>query len=415
VTRLVVSQTAGAYTEPGVLLFNRQGALIARHLDVSSRTLTGDEVTVADLLSYDTGFAIPGFSVSLNGNIAYRPVERRQLKWFDRQGNTLGVAGEPDANNQFGVDLSADDRRAAVFRTVQDNTDIWAIDTLSRGAERITTDSAGDQFPVWSPDGTQMAFASNRKGTFNIYLKSLIGDEKQLLPESKTLAKFPMDWSNNGEYLLYAAAGDAAAGDKTGYDLWALPMSRAPEAQGRAERERGSAQPQEKAAIVNNASPVGSKPGTTEDWKPIAVSNTQFEEQNGKFSPDGHWVAYQSNATESFQIYVQPFPGPGVRSPVSTAGGTHPRWHPDGKELYFIAPDGNLMAVSFRIQAGSFEAGSPVKLFQTRMATGGMADLSSEYAVAGDGRFIINTRVDDSVITPIVLILNWKFASKNTR
>lgn len=164
------------------------------------------------------------------------------------------------------------------------------------------------------------------------------------------------------------------AGAKTGYDLWALPL--------------------------------------TGDRKPTAVSNTLFEERSGRFSPDGGWVAYQSNKTGRFEIYVQPFPGPGVPSPVSTAGGTDPRWQPDGKELYFIAPDGKLMTTSVRIQAGAFEAGTPVALFQTRVATGGAASLLPEYAVSRDGRFLINTRVGDSGITRIVLILNWKSSPK---
>src|SRR5262249_45057311 len=149
-----------------------------------------------------------------------------------------------------------------------------------------------------------------------IYLKSLTGagDEQPVLESPQ--AKLTVDWSQDGRYLLYEAA-DA----KTGFDLWALPING--------------------------------------DRKPIAVSNTLFEEGNGRFSPDGHWVAYQSNEPGRFEIYVQPFPGPGVRSQVSTAGGTDPRWQPDGKELFFIAPAGKLMATSVRIQNASFEPGSP--------------------------------------------------------
>jgi eukaryotic-like serine/threonine-protein kinase len=374
VTRLTVSDTAGAYTEPGVLLFNRQGALMARHLDVGARTLTGDAVTVADLVSYDTGFNFSGFSVSLSGNVAYRSggVERRQLTWFDRRGKPLGVAGEPDANNQFGIELSRDGRSAAVQRTVQNNTDIWVIDTLRGGAVRITSDAASDQFPVWSPDGQQMAFESNRKGIYNIYLNSLNRTVDEQLVRESMQAKMPVDWSHDGRYLLYMEAGA-----KTGWDLWALPI--------------------------------------TGDRKPIAVSNTPFEERSGQFSPDGRWVAYQSNETGQFEIYVQPFPGPGVRSKVSTAGGTDPRWQPDGRELFFIAPDAKLTATSVRIEAGAIEAGSPVALFQARVATGGLASMMPEYAVSQDGRFLINTRVDDSGIAPIVLILNWKAALKGPK
>jgi serine/threonine protein kinase/dipeptidyl aminopeptidase/acylaminoacyl peptidase len=368
-TRLTLSDTAAAYAA-GMLFFNRQGAFIARHLDVSGRTLTGEAVTVAAALGYDQDINIAGFSTSLDGNVAYRPggLDRRQLTWFDRQGKTVGVAGEPNTDNQSGITLSAAGRRAAIGRTVQNNTDLWAIDPLRGGAERITTDPAQDNLLQWSRDGQRVAFTSNRKGVYNIYLKTLNGTgDEQLLMESPQ-AKLTMDWSRDDQYLLYEEA-DA----KTGWDLWALPL--------------------------------------TGDRKPIPISNTLFEERSGRFSPDGGWVAYQSNETGRFEIYVQPFPGPGVRSKVSTAGGTDPRWRPDGKELFFMAPDGKLMAASVRSRAGTFEAESPAPLFQTRVPTSGAAYLMPQYAVSNDGRFLVNTRVDDAV-TPIVLILNGKFAAK---
>jgi len=178
-------------------------------------------------------------------------------------------------------------------------------------------------------------------------------------------AKFTEDWSRDGRFVLYVEAGV-----KTGWDLWALPM-------------------------------VG-------DRKPMAVMNSPFEERSGKFSPDGRWVAYQSNFSGRFEIYVQPFPGPGGKLQVSTAGGTFPRWRADGKELFFIAPNAKLMSVPVGPSHSTFEAGSPVALFQTHIVTGGVAALESQYAVSGDGRFLINTRVDESTPTPITLILNWK-------
>jgi Tol biopolymer transport system component len=171
------------------------------------------------------------------------------------------------------------------------------------------------------------------------------------------------NWSADGRYLLYQEAGP-----KTGWDLWALPNG------GR---------------------------------KPIAVVNSPFDERNGQFSPDGRWVAYQSNHTGRFEIYVQPFPGPGRKFEVSTAGGTFPRWRADGKELFFIAPNAKLMSVPVKISGSTFEAGSPIALFQTRIVTGGLATQQAQYAVSRDGRFLINSRVDESTPTPITLILNW--------
>jgi len=136
--------------------------------------------------------------------------------------------------------------------------------------------------------------------------------------------------------------------------------------------------------------------------------NSQFEERNGQFSPDGRWVAYQSNVTGRFEIYVQPFPDPGGKWQVSTAGGTFPRWRADGKELFFIAPNAKLMSAPITTSGPTLEAGSPTALFQTHIVSGGLAGLQSQYAVSRDGRFLINTQVEESNTTPITLILNWK-------
>jgi hypothetical protein len=365
--RLLAAETAGAYIQPGFLIFNRQGALVARRLDINGGTLTGETMTLAESASYDISFNMGGFAVSSAGRVAYRAValEARQLQWFDRTGKPLGAAGEPDVNDLACVELSPNGRQLAVQRTIQNNIDVWLIDVLRGGTTRFTVDAAADQKPIWSPDGMQIAFSSNRKGIYDLYLKlsSGAGAEALLLesPHTKTME----DWSADGRFVLYQEAGST-----TGWDLWALPM-------------------------------VG-------DRKPMAVANSPFEERNGQFSPDGRWVAYQSNVTGRFEIYVQPFPGPGGKWKVSTAGGTFPRWRADGKELFFIAPNGKLMSVPVGTSRSTLEAGTPTALFQTRIVTGGIANQEAQYAISRDGRFLINNRVDQSTTTPITLILNWK-------
>jgi Tol biopolymer transport system component len=365
--RLLAAETAGAYIQPGLLIFNRQGALVARRLDITGGTLTGETMTLAESVSYDISFNMGGFAVSSEGRMAYRAValEARQLQWFDRNGKPLGVAGEPDVNNLACVELSPNGRQLAVQRTIQNNIDVWLIDVLRGGPKRFTVDAAADQKPIWSPDGVQIAFSSNRKGIYDLYLKlsSGAGAEELLLESQHT--KTVQDWSADRRFVLYQEAGST-----TGWDLWALPM-------------------------------VG-------DRKPMAVVNSPFEERNGQFSPDGRWVAYQSNVTGRFEIYVQPFPGPGGNWKVSTAGGTFPRWRADGKELFFIAPDGKLMSVPVNTSGSTIETGSPMALFQTRIVTGGLANQEPQYAVSHDGRFLINNRVDQSTTTPITMILNWK-------
>jgi dipeptidyl aminopeptidase/acylaminoacyl peptidase len=365
--RLTAADAAGAYIKPGLLIFNRLGALVARRLVIADATLTGDTIALAESVSYDTGFNLAGFAVSSAGRVAYRAggLEARQLQWFDHTGKALGVVGKPDINTLVCAELSPDGRQVAVTRTIQSNTDVWLIDILRGGKTRFTVDPAVDLEGIWSADGTQIAFGSNRKGIFDLYRKrsSGAGGEELLLQSPQ--AKIVEDWSRDRRFVLYREARPT-----TGWDLWALPM-------------------------------FG-------DQKPIAVVNTSFEERNGQFSPDGLWVAYQSNVTGRFEIYVQPFPGPGGNRQVSTAGGTFPRWSADGKELFFIAPNSKLMSATVKISGSIFEAESPIALFQTRIVTGALASQQTQYAVSRDGRFLINTRVDDSTTTPITLILNWK-------
>ena len=163
------------------------------------------------------------------------------------------------------------------------------------------------------------------------------------------------------------------ADPKTGGDLWVLPM-------------------------------------TGNDRKPIPIVNTPFEELNGQFSPDGRWVAYETNESGRFEIVVQPFPAPTGKWQVSTAGGIQPRWRNDGKELYFISPDGKLMAAS--ITAGTaFAAATPAPLFSVTLAPGAGSN-KQQYAVSRDGRFLINQPVESATTAPITLILNWKPPAK---
>jgi Tol biopolymer transport system component len=368
-TKLVTAaDLSGAYMAPDLFVFNNQGALMARHLDLSSGALTGDPLKLADSVDYDSGLNVGGFSVSAAGRVIFRAggVERRQLRWFDRTGKPLGVVGEPDVTHLSGPELSSDGRYTAVFRDVQKNNDIWLIDLLRGGATRFTSDAANDAYPLWSSNGTRIAFTSNRKGIYDIYLKSSSGANGEELMLESPRVKIPLDWSRDGRFLLYQEVDP-----KTGWDIWALPISG--------------------------------------EQKRIAITNTPFEERSGQLSPDGRWVAYQSNINGPFDIYVQSFTGPSGKWKVSTAGGADPRWRADGQELFFIAPDAKLMSAPVRTSNSSFEAGSPTALFQTRIVTS--AYLKHEYAVSHDGRFLVNTVLDDTA-SPITLLLNWKPPTK---
>jgi eukaryotic-like serine/threonine-protein kinase len=362
--RLVANDTPGVWAPPNRIFFVRQGALVATPFDAETGAFTGDPITVADPVAIDAAFNLGGFSVSAVGPIAYRAggSERRQLTWFERSGKSVGAAGDPDERNVLYPELSPDGRRAAISLTVQNNTDVWLIDVMRGSRTRFTFDVANQ--PLWSPDGSRILFRSNRQGRDALYLKPSSGaGNEELLWESMG-QKRPLSWSSDGRFLLFSEI------DPKSIDLWMLPL--------------------------------------TGDRKPSPWLNTPFNETGAQFSPDGRWVAYQSDESGSFEIYVQPFPAAGAKWQISTGGGTMPRWRTDGKELFFIAPDAKLMAAAVTTSGTTFEAASPVALFQTRIVGGPNQILKHQYAVSREGRFLINEPAEGSTTTPITLILNWK-------
>jgi serine/threonine protein kinase len=365
-TRLTDADTAGVYVAPGWLMFGRQGGLVARRFDPARREVSGDPVIVATSVALaGGGGARPALSVSATGVVAYRigGTNPSQLTWFDRSGKALGTIGEPDRAVLLNVSLSPDDRVVAVQRTVENNSDIWLID--SARTTRFTSEPSTEFFPMWSRDGTRIAFTSNKTGESGLFQRAASGAGTDELLFASPRLKFPADWSRDGRFLLYVETSPT-----TGGDLWVLPMDG--------------------------------------DRKPFPFLTTSFQTTWGQFSPDGRWVAYQSNESGRYEIYARPFPGPGGQSTVSTSGGVYPRWSPDGKELFYLAPDGRLMAAQV-VTGTTLNAAAPVALFQTRIVGGGASIVGSrqQYDVASDGRFLINVATE-SAPQPITLILNWQ-------
>jgi Tol biopolymer transport system component len=256
---------------------------------------------------------------------------------------------------------------------VQGNADIWLLD--GQRTSRLTFDPSVDAYPLWSPDGSRIVFSKLTPGHLDLYLKSSSGAGADELLLATDQFKIPFSWSADGKFLLYFSGGPNSAGD-----LWILPM--------------------------------------TGDRKPFVFLKTPFDEVWGQFSPDGRWVAYDSNETGRFEVYVRPFVRPDEASvdlkraegkwQVSRAGGAYPVWRPDGKELYFVNPAGGMMAAPITTTATTVEPGTAVPLFQTNMPGGGDDNnrQGRQYDVAPDGRFLINT-VDADVATQITLIQNW--------
>ncbi len=337
---------------------------MAQRFDADELQLTGEPFPVAEHVAYELGLGRGAFSVSENGVLAYRTGSGQidQPLWFDRGGKQIGSLGA--AGIYLTLALSPDERRVAVDRTdPQTGTnDVWLFDLLSGIPSRFTTDPAVDTNPLWSPDGSRIVFASSREGVWNLYQKiaSGVGNEEVLLKSGER--KVPDDWSSDGQFIVYQTHNP-----KTKWDLWVLPM-----------------------------------PG---DRQPFPFLQTEFNEQQAQFSPDGKWIAYTSDESGAPEVYVQTFPASGGKWRVSTGGGNQPQWRRDGKELFYIAADRKLMAVDVKLGA-TFEAGVPKTLFSTRVLT--LTEFRNHYAVTADGqRFLINSMIEEISATPISVVVNW--------
>jgi eukaryotic-like serine/threonine-protein kinase len=368
-THLLASSSSAAYGM-GHLLFVRERALLAQRFDAGKLQLAGELLPVAEMVGVFPLYR-GGASVSENGVLVYDAASaRRRLQWFDRGGQELSETLLQSLGG-LSVDLSPDGRRLAADRTQTDSRDIWLFE-LARGAStRFTFRAAFNDTPVWSPDGRRIAFRSNRDGTFNLYQKdsSGAGEEELLLKTPGN--KQPTSWSPDGRWLLYSEQDP-----KTKMDLWLLPLE-----------------------------------GRQQSPQPRPWLQTQFDEGRGQFSPDGQWVAYESNESGRYEIYVRQFSPDGAagtsQSQLSTSGGEQPRWRGDGKELFYLGPDRRMMAVEVKTAGGRFEPGTPRALFATRAAIiPGL--LYTSYAVTNDGqRFLIITQGEEVVSGPATVVMNW--------
>jgi eukaryotic-like serine/threonine-protein kinase len=365
--RLASADGAAVVSPSGFLLYPRQTTLFAQAFDFKRQELSGNPFPVAEQAA--------GFSAT-SGIVAYRTGSgggARQLTWRDRSGKNVGAIGAPDVAGLAHVELSPDGKRVAVDRTVNGNRDVWLIDAARSVPTRFTFDAATDQQPVWSPDGSRVVFQSNRKGIYNLYwkLSSGAGADELLLGSDQN--KVPADWSSDGRFLLFRSNDP-----QTGYDLWVLPVSG--------------------------------------DKKPFPFLKTPFEEREGQFSPDGKWIAYESNESGRFEIYVQPFPGPAGKFQISTNGGAQPRWNKNGKEIFYVSLDSKMMTVPVKLSpdGDSLETGTPAALFPVRIAYGPLpGPFKQQYAVSSDGqRFLVNIAADEGATSPITIIYNWKPKAK---
>jgi Tol biopolymer transport system component len=334
----VLHANTNAMYAQGCLLFIREGALMAQPFDPRRLVLSGEAVPIAEDVDtvLNTG-TVGVFSVSENGLAVFRRgssrVRLRQIHAFDRTGNALGTVGDSDI--YLDIALSPDGARLATNAVGRSATnqvgrsrfgsDIWIFD-LARGASaRFTSDPAADEYPVWSPNGARIVFASNRGSEYHdLYQKASSGGSPEELLFQSAEDKIPSDWSPDGRFLLYEALD--IGGEFARLQIRILPM-------------------------------------TGDDRKPRPYLQTEFHDYHARFSPDGRWVAYDSNESGRREVYVRPFPDAKAgKWIVSTGGGVLPHWRRDGRELYYV--EGRKLMVVDVSADSRFKSGTPRVLFE---------------------------------------------------
>jgi len=362
--RVVAARSNAAYATPGYLLFVREGSLMAQRFDAGTNTASGEPVPIVEQVDFVATNAQGQFSSSQNGILAYASGggEVAQLTWFDRTGRITGVVGTPGILQWPAISPDG----ATVAFTRQDPQtglfNLWLHDLARNTPSRFTFSSGSNAYSVWSPDGQHIAFHSTRDGAPNLYQKQTGGAAKDESLDLTAHTKWHLDWSRDGRYII-----DQVTDPKTKFDVWVLPVT-------------------------------SDTPG--ED-KPFPYLQTRFNELYAKLSPNGEWLAYSSDESKRYEIYVQTFPAPGGKWQVSTNGGSLPIWSRDGKELFFIGADQKLMAVSVK-DGDKFQASLPQPLFDTHLGVG-----FTWFDVSNDGRFLIPTQLEQTASVPLNVVINW--------
>jgi serine/threonine protein kinase/Tol biopolymer transport system component len=364
-----VAANAG-FAAPDYLLFYRDNTLFAQKLDLEKLELSGEAEPVLTGMQFIPRIGRAVFSVSGKHLLVAQTgtsASLSQLVWYGRNGKELGFVGTAKDDAYANVTLSPDGKSVAVDRTDtgNQNADVW-IYVLSGGAERrMTFDPAIDAMPVWSPDGKQFIFSSGRKlGAFELFLKLTDGaQEERMIPTAEGEDKYPNAWSPDGKSILYTFGRE--------FRYLSYP-----------------------------------------DMESHIFLQGSATLKNGQFSPDGRWVTYASNESGKWEIYVTSFPEARGKWQVSNGGGDQPRWRGDGKELFYLAADGKIMAVAVK-EGANFDAGAPMALFQANAREPLATSEQVVYDVTKDGqKFLINTSEKNFDAQPMSIILNWDAALK---
>ena len=319
--KLIMHARSNVIYSAGYLLFARDSYLMAQRFDAKKLELVGEPIHIADNLHYDAGFFRGVFGASDDGMVVYSPGAgdvAATLTWFDRSGKQLGKVGET-VNGVRAVRISPDGRQAAVV--IGDTGDIWIYDLVRGGRTRFTSDPLNDYVPVWSPDGKNIVFTSDRDSPPDIYIKASDGDSPETLLYKSANILEPSDWSPDGRYLLLDTR-DLKNPEQS--EEWILPM--------------------------------------TGERKAFPFIQGTFSASDGRFARDGKSISFVSNESGRAEVYVTSFPTRGPRRQVSTSGAQSGGfWTSDGKELLYISADGSLMSAKFKSGPHlDFDAAQPV-------------------------------------------------------
>ena len=374
-TMLIPNSPGAVFVQPGYLLSlegpttaSPEMTLLAQAFDLKTMQARGQRVPLASGVQFHSLLGLAAFSVSNTGVLIYRVRPRRttNLTWFDRDGRSLDTLGSPNILSQPA--LSRDGRMLAVrrFDAGTQRPDLWSV-RVDRGTEeRLTADGTLNAMPIWSPDGNRIAFSSARGSPPNLFVKDLTTGGEQRLVESS----FPThgtDWTT-GNDVIYATLNP-----RSGWDIMRLAMA-----------------------------------GPEADRKPKPLVVTPFDEHFGRVSHDGKWLAYMSEESGTREVYVQRFPGPGAKEPISTNGGTEPKWSSDGRTLFYLAPNDVVMAVPVT-PGDTLQPGTPAPAVNVPAPPRNARELQfwSTYAVSNDGRLLINTVTHEATSPAATIMFNW--------
>jgi eukaryotic-like serine/threonine-protein kinase len=363
---LMKSESMAIYAS-GHLLFMRGKTLMVQPFDARRLETRGSPMPLADQVSINSTSNHPIFTASDNGMLVYQTGNEQggwRLLWFTRDGKPAGSFA--DLDRYFDPAISPDGTRVAVhLLTNQGTGDIWIFNLLRNTKTRLTFGPSQQRYPVWAPDGKTIYYGSNGKGAMHIYAKAADGTGPEQVILEEDAIEYPEGISPDQKYLVYIRV--ATAGSKTGTEMWALPL-------------------------------YGS------ERKPFAVVPSSFNTFAASVAPSAKLMSYESNESGRFEIYVTPFPGGGAKWQVSTNGGTSAKWRGDGKELFFLDPADNLMAVDVNMSGNTIQLGTPHMLFRAA----GVQNNLGPYTVTADGeKFLVNVGDVKEENQPLTLVQNW--------